>query len=234
MAKRTVLALLVMGCGGGGDSTPAPDAPAIPATLTITGKAEAYTQTGTKVLEGVRIGAYYSSDEATEVLYTMTDANGDYSMVVPTGGVPIDGFFKASLQGYMDTYLYAPGLIVEDFPSARVAMLAPDTFTTLADTLCGANQQATNAAIIAIVADANTDPMAGATVGSAPAASKYCYNAVGIPNRTATATDTDGIAYYLNVPAGRVTVNAVKPGVPLPSHAVIARAGVLTTTLIVP
>ena len=113
-------------------------------------------------------------------------------------------------------------------------MLTPDTFTVLTDTLCGANQQATNAAIIAIVSQDDDTPIDGATIGSSPGATKYCYNRDGFPNRNATQTASDGIGYYLNVPAGRVTVNALKPGVTLPSHAVTARAGVITTTLIRP
>lgn len=227
------LALLVAGCGGD-DARPMPDAPPVPAMLTVSGRADEYTASGSRPIEGVRIGAYRTSDDTTEVLYTMTDANGEYSMVIPTGGVPIDGFFKATLAGYMDDYLYAPGLIVEDFAHARAALIAPDTFTLLSDTLCGANQQPTNAAIISIVADANEDPVAGATVGSSPGAAKYCYNQGGFPNRNATGTDVDGIAYYLNVPPGKVTVNAMKPGLTFPSHPVMARPGVLTTTLIIP
>jgi hypothetical protein len=113
-------------------------------------------------------------------------------------------------------------------------MLKPDTFMLLTDTFCGANQQATNAAIVVIVADANEKPLAGAMIGSSPAASKYCYNQGGYPNRNATATDTDGIAYYLDVPAGKVTVNALETGLSFPSHALLARAGVITTTLIRP
>lgn len=228
-----LLSLLIAACGNNND-TPMVDAPPIPPFFHVTGKAEAYSANGATPLAGVRVGGYRSSDEATEVTYTMTDADGLYALDLPTGGQPLDGYFKATKDTYMDTYLYPDGLVKQDLDGARIAMLTPDTFTLLTDTLCGANQQPTNAAIIAIVADDQNTPTAGAMIGSSPAATKYCYDSGGFPNRSATQTDTDGIGYYLNVPAGKVTVNAVKPGLSLPSHAVLARSGVITTTLIRP
>jgi hypothetical protein len=210
------------------------DAPVVPPVLHCSGKAEEYSASGTKPLEGVRIGGYHTGDETTEVTYVMTAADGTYSIDLPTGGQPIDGYFKATKDTYMDTYLYPDGLVTKDLTGARVAMITPDTFTILTDTLCGANQLATNAAIVAIVTDHDDTPIAGATIGSSPAATKYCYNEGGFPNRSATQTDADGIAYYLNVPAGRVTVSALKTGLTLPSHPITARAGVVTTTLIRP
>lgn len=218
----------------GDDGMARPDAKVVAPILHVSGKAEEYGASGTMPLEGVRIGGYRSSDENTEVTYTLTAADGTYALDLETGGVAIDGYFKATKDTYMTTYLYPPGLVDQDFASARVAMLKPDTFTLLTDTFCGANQQATNAAIVVIVADANNTPMAGAMIGSSPAAAKYCYNQGGYPNRSATATDTDGIAYYLDVPAGKVTVNALEAGVSFPSHALLARPGVITTTLIRP
>ena len=233
MRRAALLCAMAVGCGGDDGASPI-DAPALPPILHCSGKAEAYSASGTTPLEGVRIGGYLATDETTEVTYVMTAADGTYSIDLPTNGRPIDGYFKATKDTYMDTYLYPDGPVAEDLTGARVAMITPDTFTLLTDTLCGANQLATNAAIVAIVTDADENPVAGAMIGSSPAATKYCYNEGGFPNRSATQTDTDGIAYYLNVPAGRVTVNALKPGLTLPSHPVIARAGVVTTTLIGP
>jgi hypothetical protein len=232
--KRALLVCTIAACSGDDGMTVQPDATPIADVLHCSGKAVAYSANGTTPLEGVRVGAYASADEATEVVFAMTDAEGNYTIDLVTNGVALDGYFKATKTGYMETYLYPDGPVKVDFSGARVAMLAPDTFTLLADTLCGANQQATNAAIVAIVSDEQEHPIAGATIGSSPGATKYCYNEGGYPNRNATHTDADGIGYYLNVPAGRVTVNALKTGLTLPSHPVLARAGVITTTLIRP
>ena len=228
-----LLCVLAAGCSGD-DGMTAPDGPTVPAVLRCSGKAESYSANGAVPLEGVRVGGYRSNDENTEVTFAITGADGLYSVDIETGGQPLDGYFKATMSGYLDTYLYPDGPVKKDFAGARVAMITPDTFTLLTDTLCGANQQAANAAIVAIVNDENDNPIAGATIGSTPAATKYCYNVDGFPNRNGTQTAADGIGYYLNVPAGKVTVSAVLPGVTLPSHPILARAGVVTTTLIRP
>ena len=227
-----MLCVAVAACSG--DDTARPDAEQVAAILRVSGTAVEYGASGTTPLEGVRVGGYRSSDETTEATHTITAADGSYALDLETGGVAIDGYFKATKDTFMTTYLYPPGLVDQDFLDARVAMLKPDTFMLLTDTFCGANQLATNGAIVVIVADSNTAPIAGAVVGSSPAATKYCYNQGGYPNRNETSTDTDGIAYYLNVPAGKVTVNALKTGVSLRSDAIFTRPGVITTTVIRP
>ena len=231
---RAVVVLGFFAACSGDDGMATQDATPVAPVLHASGKAVAYSASGTTPLEGVRVGAYASADENTEVFFAVTDADGNYSIDIETHGVALDGYFKATKDTYMVTYLYPDGPVKADFAGARVAMLAPDTFALLTDTLCGANQLATNAAIVAIVNDDADNPVAGATIGSSPGATKYCYNQDGFPNRSATQTDTDGIGYYLNVPAGKVTVNALKTGLTLPTHSVLARAGVITTTLIRP
>lgn len=233
MRVRGMFACLALaGCGG--EHSVGVDAARVPATLNVSGHAEAYSASGSQPLAGVTVAAYRSSDDATVVVSTTTGVDGRYNMVLETGGQPLDGYFRATLSTYMDTYLYPARVVSEDLTGARIAMLTPEIFTLLSDTLCGADQQASNAAIIAIVTDETETPVAGAIVGSSPAAPKYCYNSGGFPNRNAAATDADGIAYYLDVPPGRVTVSAVRSGLTLPTHSVMARGGVLTTTLIEP
>jgi hypothetical protein len=200
--------------------------------ITIAGTAKAYTASGSEPIAGVIIGAYRATDEATAVVTAESAADGSYSLTFETGGVPLDGYLKATLASYMDTYLYPPAPVSTDFDGATVAMLTPAIFDLMANTLCGANQPATgNAVIVANVLDAGNSPLAGATVGSAPGATKYCYNEGGFPNRMATATEGDGTAYFLNLPPGRVTVSAMAPGLTYPTHSVLARADVFTTTL---
>jgi hypothetical protein len=54
----------------------------------------------------------------------------------------------------------------------------------------------------------------------------------GLPNKNATATDTDGIGYVFDVAAGSVMVGAAKAGSTFHSHSVMARPDVVTLTLI--
>jgi len=234
MRVRALFAsLAVAGCSDDAE-TSIGDAPTVQPMLMISGRVEAHTAGGSQPLAGVAIGAYRNGVDGPAAITGTSDANGDYALVFETGGVALDGYLKATMSTYLDTYLYPPRPVTTDFTHARIAMLTADSLSLLSDTLCGATQQAGNAAIIAIVADAADQPVAGATVGSSPAAAKYCYNIGGFPNRNASSTDGDGIAYYLDVPAGRVAVTAIKAGLTLPSHSLLALPDVLTTTLIIP
>src|SRR5262249_21468741 len=156
---------------------------------------------------------------------------GNFSLVIPTMGAPIDGFIKATKTGYVDTYLYPPAPLIADFNMASVNMLTPSNFGLLSGTLCRATQDAAKGTIAVLVEDAAAMPVGGATVSSSPAASNYCYDSGGFPSSTATMTDTDGLAFMFNV-TGPATVSAMKSGATFKSHGVNAHAGALTTTLI--
>jgi hypothetical protein len=99
--------------------------------------------------------------------------------------------------------------------------------------LCQVNQDAAKGTVAVLVTDAAGTAVDGAVVASEPAATKYCYNANGLPSGGATVTSTDGIAFMFNV-TGQVSVSATKAGSTFKSHAVKARPGTLTTTPIVP
>lgn len=201
--------------------------------ITISGTATARDASGSMPLAGVTVGAYSNTDENTPVTTATTDAQGNFTLTVTTGGVALDGYLKATMATYMDTYLYPPAALGGNFSGATVVMLTPDTFDQLANFLCGANQVTTNGAIAAEVEDGSGAFVAGATVSSNPAANKYCYNSNNFPSRNATVTDTDGLGYMFNV-TGTATVTASKSGTTFASHQVKARAGALTTTLITP
>jgi hypothetical protein len=209
------------------------DSPPAPTTITISGTVTAKSASGSTPLSGVTIGAYKTTDETTPVTTATSDGSGAFSLTVMTNGTALDGYLKATDATYMDTYLYPTKAISADFANATVLMVTPSTFDLLANTLCGASQTTANGTIAAIVEDGQGSAVAGAAVSSNPAATKYCYNASGFPSRNATATDTDGVAYMFNV-TGAATVTAMKTGSTFGSHAVKARAGALTTTLITP
>jgi hypothetical protein len=231
----TLLAVAgILGCGDDGGAGTA-DAPNVPAMVAVSGTASARSATGSMPLANVTVGAYRNGDDATAVATTMTDASGNYTLMIPTMGRPLEGYVKGTLATYMDTYLYPPRPVIADFAGASLNMLTPNTFMLLSETLCSAGQEAGKGTVAVIVADGDAarTPIAGATVSSSPAATKYCYNMGGLPNRMATMTDTDGTAYMFNV-TGEVTVSASKSGTTFLSHKVTARAGALTTTLIQP
>ena len=202
--------------------------------ITISGVVSERNTTTTTPTAGVVVTAYKASDDSVVAMAT-SDAMGKYSITVTTNGSALDGYLKATHTGDLDTYLYPPAPVSADFAGASVNLITSGTFDLVANTLCAGNQMATNGAMAVEVIDAAMAVVPGAVVTSTPAASKVCYNMGGFPNKNATMTDTDGIAYMLNVPpTGTVSVTATKTGSTFASHSVKARPGAFTTTLIQP
>lgn len=201
--------------------------------ITISGTATKRELTNANPAAGVVIAAYRKG-ESSPVAMTTTDASGNYSLMLATNGVALDGYLKGTLSGFVDTYLYPPKPLAENFDMASINMINQATLDFLSDTACKNRQESAKGAVAVIVADAQRMAVAGATVSSTPAAVKYCYNQGGFPNTNAVMTDTDGIAYMINLPPGDVSVSAAKSGSTFSSHSVNARAGALTTTVIQP
>ena len=224
--------------GGGTDGAnqvdgPTADAPMAPAMITISGTATSRSIGGSQPVAGAIVGAYKSSDEATPVAMATTDAQGNFTITVMTGGVALDGFLKATKAGMATTYLYAPDPIAMDTTMVPINMVTTGNYGTLY-TLTQTQEQANTGVIALIVQDAAKMPVAGATMTSTPAGT-YKYNgANGLPSNNATMTAADGTAYFLNAPLGAVTVGANKAGTTFKSHGVKVFASSLTTTLVVP
>jgi len=234
MTTRIALILVSVAACGGSDTGPGTDAPVVSQTITVTGTAEELSASGANPVAGLLVEAFANTAETTVVASAMTDASGNYTLVITTNGSTLDGFLKATKSGLMDTYLYPPAPLAADFDGASLNMVSPNTFGLLADTLCRATQDTAKGAIAVLVNDAVGMPVAAATISSSPASNKYCYNGTsGLPSSTATETQPDGIGYVFNV-TDNVTVSASKSGTTFKSHAVKARPGALTTTLIQP
>lgn len=236
-SSTLLLASLLVGCSsdpssGGGDDQP-DAALMVPAMVTISGSAIKHQGTNTAPADGVLVEAYLGSDENAPMATTMTDATGNYTITLATNGVAMNAYIKATLTGFVTTYLYPAHPLTSDF-SGSLNMLDDATVTLLSSTFCGSEQDMTKGLIAVRVADATDKPVEGATIASDPAAAKYCYNANGYPNRNQMATDVDGIAYMLNVPAGTDKVSATKSGTTFFAHTVTARPGTITTTVIAP
>ncbi|MDQ3295793.1 MAG: hypothetical protein M3619_04355 [Myxococcota bacterium] len=228
------------GDGGGGDASPdssgtvdaAPDAPSAPAMITLSGTATSRTAGGAQNVADAVIAAYRSSDEATPVAMTTTAANGTFTLTVPTGGVALDGFLKATKAGFVVTYLYAPKPITADTAMLPINMLTTTNYEALYN-LTRVPKEANKGTVALVVTDAATMPVAGAAISSTPAAT-YKYNMNGLPSSSATVTAADGVGYMMNAPLGAITVSATKTGSTFASHGVKVFQDSLTTTLIVP
>jgi hypothetical protein len=215
-----------------------------PAMVTISGSIQEIANLSTEPLPGSTIKAYKTSDD-TQVGMSTSDANGSWSMSLPTGGVPLEGYLVGhhdpvtkpnnTVSTYIDTYLYSPYALAADNGQGVILMLTSGDMGTLhlLAQLAGTTQQAGKGMVGLVVADCNGKALKGAVVTSEPAATPI-YDNGSIPDTTATATGTDGRAYLFNLPAGDVTVHATYNGMTFYAHAVKARADVVTTTAIEP
>jgi hypothetical protein len=254
MTTRLLLALALVGCsatvpetmpgdsadagttstGGGGDPSPGSNTPpggGVPDSITIAGQAIVQDQTTATPQSDVAIGIYATGNDTTPLATAMTDASGNYSLSVPTHGAPIDGYIKATKSGLVDTYVYPPTAMSADTSTATASMISTDNYSALTG-IEGASSS--KGMIILVVLDKSLNPISGATVSTTPSSGKEAYmNSSGEPF-SSSSTYTDGLAFVFNVPTtGTVTVGANKAGSTFSTHAVTARAGKLTTTLVI-
>jgi hypothetical protein len=255
--SRSLLFTLVVACGGdskstGSDAAPVGDAASgtdaastdaggspVPAMIVISGSAlEQPTMAGVK---NATIAAYRNGNDTTPVAMTTTDMSGTgtFALTISTGGVALDGYLKATADGFMDTYLYAPAPIADN-TVAPVNMVKPAIFTVLSGVAQVTQDPAKGVIVLIVVSGTTADSMAvmGATVSSTPASDVRYSGSNGLPTpitATTMSTAIDGRAYMFNVPASTsVTVSATKSGSTFTSHGLKAVAGAFTTTLITP
>jgi hypothetical protein len=224
--------LLIAACGSDSKMMPMVDTPTVPAMITVSGVASERSLMGTTMVKDLTVAAYSATDTSTPVVTTTTDTNGKYTLVIPTMGKPVDGFIKATKTNYLDTYLYAPAPMTADFANASLNELTQNEYDLLSGTLCGVTEASGMGTVAVEVIDTAQATIGGAMTATAPAASKECYDQGGFPNKSATVTDTDGVAIMFNVAPGSVTVSATKSGATFKTHTVNVVAGAFTTTLV--
>jgi hypothetical protein len=241
---RTYLAsiLVFAACGGGGSPAGGVDAPGttrmdaavvVPTTLKLSGSTAEITASGrTPVAAAVSL---FSNTSTTPVATGNSAADGTFSLMITTNGTAVDGYLLAKKSGDLDTYLYPPAPLSADFNMATVLLLSSTNFG-LAQTLSGATQNAGEGFVGVLVADASGAAVAGATVTTSPPGMVRYNGSNGLPAKPAAAmsTSTDGVAYVFGLPAGPVSVGATMGGTTFHTHAVNARADVVTLTLVTP
>jgi hypothetical protein len=196
-----------------------------PTTFTISGQSTSLSTGGSQPIANVTLNGYVAGQVAPIVTLS-TDANGNYSVGVPSGGVPIDGHIVASLPSYLTANIF-PSRPFDSDTTVAVEMITSQTMTLAAQV---ANVTITgNAAQVAVfVVDCNNTPLAGATVQvTTPqgATGTVRYFSGGLPNQTATTTDASGTALVFNTSGGALTIHATVPQGMLRAHAFTAPNG---------
>ena len=235
------------------DAIPGPDAmpvplacagQALPSTvlnppITISGSVQSVATIAGPMPLGVSasIKAFQIADDSLIVAVNSVAATGSntFSLVDPVGGpTPLAAYVKATAAGHVDTYLYAPYDIYENFTNALFLMFGVDLWG-LVPLVAGVTVDDGNGAIMIIVADCDQEAVEDATVSIQPAVGEIRYgDADGLPSSDLTSTQGQGIAFIFNVPPGNYTVDAERGGVSFREHGVAAFADAATTTIIVP
>jgi hypothetical protein len=240
MNRALAIAFVFGACGGGSGNSNADagadahvflDAPpVVPQMITIAGMSTEDGQSSSTPLAGVAISVVKQSDETTPLATATTDAQGKYSVMVPTGGGVVDAYIVATKSGYADNYVYPAAPFQTDTLMANANLITSSNFNLLG---IFTGQQTGKGLIVIEILDANMMPVMGATVTSTPASTYRYSDSNGTPTST-TATAADGTAFLINVPPGHVDVSATKAGMVLKTHGIAAHADKFTTTVITP
>jgi hypothetical protein len=205
-------------------------------TVTVSGDTFTVGLSGQTAVTGVPIKAF-ANGSANPLAMTTSDSSGKFSLMLTTGGTPIDGYLLGQDNGmgqsYLDTYLYPPYPLAKDQGSASILLASQGTLSTLG-LITNQQQMASNAFVAVVVSDCSNTPIVGATISTSPSGT-ICYHQNGANFSCGSgSTGADGIAFVFNVPAGTTMVSATYNGMNLRSHSLNARSNAITTTAILP
>jgi hypothetical protein len=204
-----------------------------PSTFTISGQSISISTSGDQPIAGVTLNGYVTGQVAPIVTLS-TDASGNYSVGVPSGGVPIDGHIVASLPSYLTANIF-PSRPFDSDTTVAVEMITSQTMS-LAAQVAGVTISGNEAQIAVFVVDCNNTPLAGATVQvttpqGATGTVRYAIN--GIPSQSATMTDATGLAFVFNTSGGALTIHATVPEGMLRAHTFSAPNGMSDWTEVI-
>jgi hypothetical protein len=241
--------LVVAACGGGGkndgtndnsdgnNDSMMIDAPPAPLMITLSGTAVERAVAGTTPVNGATIAAYAEADENTALATTTTAADGTFTLTIMTTGTAVTGFLKATKTGLATSYLYPPTAISADLAMIPMNMVQPtllDNIYTIAGEGPRDPAKGTLGLIVLSGAELSSTPVVGAKVTTTPASKAYRYSGSGGLPTSMTATNTDGLAYALDVPVGAISVAATKTGSTFKPTSLKIRTESLTQTIVTP
>lgn len=190
--------------------------------VTIGGATQTFSGQGLDPLGGVTVEAFKSG--VATALDTQTSAAGTGAFTtgnIATGGVPVDGYIKASLTGYRSTYVYPPNPITKSLANTPVPMLSTtDTQINGFLAALGQTDDTTHGMLLITASDCALTPVSGADITV-----KQGGQNVGTINDLGALTMQaafDGVYIVTNVPDGETTIAAVYNTMNFPSHVVRA------------
>jgi hypothetical protein len=215
---------------GGLQCSGKPNPTTAPPMVTITGTTideVVLSAVGSAMVEGFFDGVSASVFEA------ISDANGNFTGSLPTGGVARNGYLVASAPGYLATNLTfgvpisagLSGLQVPMFTQSDLAMLG----SAAMQSFDGSNVQG-----VIAVSDCLGSGIVGATVTTDPPASAIVYANQNLPDLSLSTTDATGIAFVFNLPPGTISIGGLLEGTPLRTHTATVMPGQVMVSLLQP
>ncbi len=173
-------------------------------------------------------------DTATPLAQGTTKADGSLLLKVPTGITGFAGCFDFSKEGYAYMSM-SPGRPIVGDSTTIMLMLTAETLPLLG-TLTGAPIDPAKGSIVAFAIDCFTNFTPGVSldvVPSDPGTKRGYFRGTAFDDK-ATETGKLGVAMFLNVPKGYVTMQMSKTGKVLGLANTVVRPGVLNTVLVLP
>ena len=178
-------------------------------TVTITAHAEEIQ--GGAAIPNIKVDACAKADPdcAAPITSGTTDANGDITLMLPTGTDGFDGYFQLTGNSIPDSLVFVNPPVTEDVADLTVPLLDSGTFG-LFQTLTGIDADPTRGHIAAIGFDCAEAQGEGLhiTASSADGTTEQIYIANNLPNADATQTDSSGATFILNLPTGASTLTS--------------------------
>jgi hypothetical protein len=247
----STLCVAAVGCGSDSNSTvdspkaidAPPDAPksncpppaTVPAMITVGGKASEVAGLGIGASANVTVEGFRTGSTIAEVTGTSA-TDGSYSVTFNSNGTAVDGYLRGKKTGLLDSYLYPGNAIAANIANAPVLMLTAANVNLLANLTSVTVTPGTNLVAVGVT-DCMGNNIAGATVTTTPATlARYNRprNGKPFPNATATTTDTDGVAYLFNAPAGNITINVTGTATPYAPRVIKVIDGTMTASIASP
>lgn len=195
-------------CAGQAFPTTAPD------SITVSGTVGDFLA---GALDSVKVQAF-KTGSANAIDSAITDAQGNFSMRVATGGTPLDGYVHASRTGYIDTYAY-PSAPLPATATLSFPMVTTAEFTLLAMN-AGVTPVAGKASLGLRPVDCTGAAVTGALVYTSPSAQAY--------------TNGAGDFFVFNATPGSTDVSATFQSHIFHAHSIVAMADAVTITIIAP
>lgn len=193
-----------------------------PASITLTGTISANVTSPAPLAGAAVVG--FRTGSATKLDSATTDANGNFSLTLATGGTPVDGYVRVAKSGYIDTYGYPPAPLAAS--GSQSALVITTSERNLVTGALGVTQTAGNGFMAVVVADCDGAAVTGATLSAKQGASSV--------GDVHAAPGTAGAFYVFNIPPGETVAGATVGSNTLRSHTITVRADVLTLTGVTP